>query len=64
MDGIGFGEIVEILGAATEVLLWIGGVAKGEAPSFVDADGFTQRGCLGLCVDAQCGCDEHREAKC
>ena len=44
VDGVGFCQVVEVLRAAAEVLLWIGSVAKGELPALVEADGLA----LGL----------------
>ena len=44
VDGVGFCQVVEVLRAAAEVFLGIGGVAKGKLPALVEADGLA----LGL----------------
>ena len=49
MNRVSFGQIIEILRAATEILLRVGSMSEGKLPSFIQTDGLTLRpvfGCL------------------
>ena len=41
VDGVGLGQVVEVLGAATEIFHWVGGIAEGELPTVTQGDALT-----------------------
>ena len=55
MEGVGLGQVIKVLGAAAEVLLFVGSMPHGELPAFIQTDGFTNTRSLGL-ETQQCQC--------
>ena len=62
MDGVGLGQIVEVLRAAAEVLLRVGGMAQAELPAVAEPDFLADVRCI--VADIRCGlrrCCQHHQ---